>query len=761
MSDIEPSVFDLRGETVITNTVGHDPRIAGSMQRPHPLATSSRSFVRFLLFAVGAVCITWPLFSPLFRNEEGDLTGLVCLPLSIGAGTIFFATARGGIWERSVFWFSIAMVGQAASLQLVNAGWQLRYQHYRPIWEILESNLDSVILICLVLQALIVGIYLLPVRIKVYNWIKENFKTWQIVLIGLTFLFSTTIVSKDPWILATEWVFAVFVQFTFLSTILLGALSIPPAENAGPIGRVLERLKATGRRTIGSFPIVVVGFAIFVFATTAALSIFSYERHPHVPDEVAYRIHAKIFASGSLTMAAPPVPEAFETFLIASIGDRWYPAPPPGWPLALAIGEFVGLAWLVNPFLAGINILLAFALLREIYSNRVALIATFLLSLSPWYLFLGMSFMTHMFSLTCALMAFLGVVFARISGSVLWAGISGVSLGMLSLVRPLEAVAIALLVVLFAIGARGKILRMRAITAGLFSVLTVGGLGLAYNAVLTGDPLKFPVNVYTDQKFGQHSNSLGFGANRGMGWELDPYPGHSPLDALINSNLNVTSINTELFGWGMGSLILVALGLFWGRLNAADLLMIALVFTIYIFHFFYYFSGGPDFGARYWFLMILPLVCLAARGIEKLVDKFHNDTDTLRIYGTLAALCVVSLLTFSTWRAVDKYHNFRGMRPDIRYLSNEHKLGRGLILIRGNSHPDYDSAMVYNSVDLTSDAPIYAWARNKDVSQQLVDAFPDRNVWLIDAPSITGSGFRVVAGPAAGPDILDKLDRLK
>src|SRR5690606_37459459 len=98
------------------------------------------------------VCITWPLFSPLFRNEEGDLTGLVCLPLSIGAGTIFFATARGGIWERSVFWFSIAMVGQAASLQLVNAGWQLRYQHYRPIWEILESNLDSVILICLVLQ---------------------------------------------------------------------------------------------------------------------------------------------------------------------------------------------------------------------------------------------------------------------------------------------------------------------------------------------------------------------------------------------------------------------------------------------------------------------------------------------------------------------------------------------------------------------------------------------------------------------------------
>ena len=34
--------------------------------------------------------------------------------------------------------------------------------------------------------------------------------------------------------------------------------------------------------------------------------------------------------------------------------------------------------------------------------------------------------------------------------------------------------------------------------------------------------------------------------------------------------------------------------------------------------FFYWYSGGPDFGARYWYLILVPLVVLSVRGLQAL-----------------------------------------------------------------------------------------------------------------------------------------------
>ena len=118
------------------------------------------------------------------------------------------------------------------------------------------------------------------------------------------------------------------------------------------------------------------------------------------------------------------------------------------------------------------------------------------------------------------------------------------------------------------------------------------------------------------------------------------------------------------------------------------------------------------------------------------------------------SLCMLTLVNYFPWRAIDKYHHYLRMRPDIRYLAKEYGFGRSLVLIRGNSHPDYASAWIYNPLDLHADAPVYAWDRNPEVRAQVLKAYPDRPVWLVNGPSITHRGFKVVGGPLSAHELI-------
>jgi 4-amino-4-deoxy-L-arabinose transferase-like glycosyltransferase len=453
------------------------------------------------------------------------------------------------------------------------------------------------------------------------------------------------------------------------------------------------------------------------------------------------------------------VPEAFETYLMQIDGGVWYPAPPVGWPLVLSLGVLVGAAWLVNPLLAGLNVLLSYLLLREIYSRRTARIAVLLLAVSPWYVFMGMNFMTHMFTLTCALLASLGVAWARRTDKAIWAWLGGLALGVIALVRPLEAVAVAAFLGLWAIGFGAKRLSFFAITGLVVGAMIAGSLTLLYNQVITGDPTEFPIMAYADQFFGPNSNALGFGPDRGMGWAIDPYPGHSPRDAVINANLNIASINVEMLGWSIGSLLVAGVMVFSGNLRRSDYLMLGVIAAVFTPHIFYYFSGGPDFGARYWFLMIIPAVALTARGIQFLEGKFPTSAGSFSngsawVTVAVVSLSVLTLVNYFPWRSLDKYHDFRGMSPDVRILAKEHDFGRSLVLVRGDRHPDYASASIYNPLDLQADAPVYVWDRNPEVRAQVLEVYADRPVWILEGPSITQAGYQIVRGPLSVGELL-------
>jgi hypothetical protein len=113
------------------------------------------------------------------------------------------------------------------------------------------------------------------------------------------------------------------------------------------------------------------------------------------------------------------------------------------------------------------------------------------------------------------------------------------------------------------------------------------------------------------------------------------------------------------------------------------------------------------------------------------------------------------VVNFFPWRAIDKYHHYRGMRPGIRALATERAFGRSLVFIRGPRIPDYASAVVYNPVDpSSSDAPIYALLKNDGVREPVVHAFPNRPIWIVDGPTRTGADYRVAAGPMSAAEFL-------
>jgi hypothetical protein len=122
----------------------------------------------------------------------------------------------------------------------------------------------------------------------------------------------------------------------------------------------------------------------------------------------------------------------------------------------------------------------------------------------------------------------------------------------------------------------------------------------------------------------------------------------------------------------------------------------------------------------------------------------------------LLTLSALSLVNYFPWRAIDKYHHYLGMRPDIRNLAKEHQFGKSLVLIRGNAFPDFASAAIYNPLDLHSDTPVYAWDRDSVSRTQILKAYADRPVWIIDGPSITHSGFNVVTGPMSAEEMLSR-----
>ncbi len=725
-------------------------------------STPARLALRYLAWGAALGLASWVALDPRWRDVEGSVRPGVGVPVAGAVALGIVGWTVLGQWARFGGWMALGLVGQAVALQLIEAGPLVRYQHYR-LPDRLLLDLNPLLVLGLAIQTTLVAVGLRPHARAIRAWIDHHFRPWQVAALGGVLLLGSAAVARTLPLYGWSLAMGTFIQVVNLANVVLVVRALPEGALAGVERRL--RWVIGGRdgepRSAGQAPVwLPIAAAAWVVGMAAQLSVVAYARQPHITDEVAYWLHARFLAAGALTLPAPPVPEAFELYLMQVKDDEWYAATPPGWPALLALGSRLGLPWLVNPLLAGLCLLLTYYLIRELYDRHVALMVVLLLCTSPWFLFMSMNLMTHTSTLACALAGAVLVDRARQSGRVLPAGLAGVLVGVGSTIRPLDGLLVGVLLGLWALGVGGQRLKLASLGAFGLGAIVAGAAILPYNGRLTGKITTFPLNAYLEETFGPGVNDLGFGPEKGMGWTmLDAFPGHSPLEGLINANLNFFSVNIELFGWSIGSLLLVALLLVSGRRTRSDYLMLAVCAVVFGAYFFYYFSGGPDFGARYWYLMIVPLVVLTVRGMEVLSKKLGEGAagggiGGPRVQVAVLTLCAWAVVTYLPWRALDKYHHYWGMRPDVPRLAAEHGFGRSLVLIRGAaSHPDFAAAAIYNPLDWHAPQPIYAWDRSPAARAGLLAAYPDRPVWLVDGPSITGGSYRVAAGPLAADEL--------
>lgn len=662
-------------------------------------------------------------------------------------------------WRIFGAWLALAIAGQYAALRMIDAGPLIRYQHLKPISSLISSSPELVTIFAIQSILVVVGVMRQFNRLR--RSISAIFRPWQLLAIGFVIFMTSATVSREVGNYLAELPAAAFIQFVNLFNVLLAIRSLPDSSAVRLKERISKLLAAGDAREIGIDRFAVMG-AIWMTVIAGLLSYFVYQRHPHIPDEVVYLLHARYLAESRLSLPVPPVEDAFFIYLMTAEPDRWYSPFPPGWPLMLAAGFVLGAPWLINPILAGIHVVLAYLLIGELYDRRTARLAVLLLCVSPWHVFMSMNFMAHTFASVCTLAAALAVFRAGRGNRLLMALLGGAATAMVGMIRPLEGL---ILTALFGCRLMPMIWKRRLGISTLLAFfpggLLIGGAGLLYNRHLTGSPTYFPVMAFFDKYHGPGSNAMGFGPERGAGWAMDPNPGHDVIDALINTNLNAFSINIELFGWSAGSLLLLAVFFFCSRPNKIDFQMIAVMIATFTAHFFYWYSGGPDFGARYWYLMLIPCVVLSIRGmnhIERALGRPGNDSSPGTFQPLLMVLIfsLIALINYFPWRMTDKYHHYLRMRPDIRVLAEKHGFGRSLVLIRGDHHPDYASAATYNPLDLNAGQTIYAWDKNPDTRRKVLSYYRDRPVWIIDGPSITGAGFAVREGPIEAESLLDR-----
>ena len=695
------------------------------------------------LVALGVLLGTWVLTAAAWRNGYGNLT-LLSLPLlQVALSLVALGVAWQTAWRRAVTFGVLASVGQACALQLIFAPSYSIYQRFLSPGDMISS--DRLLLVsAIALQAAITVIATRGVWPDIGRTLRHLLGPRVAVLLAVL-VFGGFVMTPSVGRIGWDLLLLAVVTAVSALNVLLVVRSIP--ETAVQVPARLASNASVAHR----IPWLAAGWVVVV---STALHWIVFDGVPHIPDDISYLFQAKYLSAGHLYLPAPPDAAAFEVGQVANDGAKWFGYGFPGWPAVLAIGALLGVPWLINPLLAGLTVLLAYAFTRRLYGEGIALGVTLLLAASPWLLYMSASYLGHTVSGVWTLLALLAVEKEQESRRGLWGFAAGAAMGALFLTRPLEGLIIGGSVAVWAVLLRRPRLGLASLVAVAIGAIAVGGLLFVYNNVLTGDPL-YPAHLkWTDDTWYPGADRLGFGPNIGnVGWpHIDPLPGHGALDVIVNANRNLFMANVEMFGWLFGSLGLAVLALLLGKWRREDALFVVIIAATMAGHSFYWFSGGPDIGARYWYQLFIPAVVLTARGAQLLQQRLRQLGGNLeraapRVPLFVATACVIALLTFVPWRGVSKYVRYRGLSGDVRRLAQTHDFGRALVLIQAQDISDYASGFVLNPRTLDDDRAIYVTDAGAESIAAVRRAFPDRPMWVVGYREPESIRMQVLAGP--------------
>jgi hypothetical protein len=485
------------------------------------------------------------------------------------------------------------------------------------------------------------------------------------------------------------------------------------------------------------------GWLALVFALLAALGgKLVIGDIPHVSDEVAYQFQARSMALGGLAMPEPAVPEAFNFLHLLIDQGKWYGIMNPGWPAFLALGERLGVPWLINPLLGALACLVFAAFFREAGVDPTERrLAVLLMVICPFLIFMSGSYMSHPVNLLLFGVFCWAWVRMLLRGSLPAALVAGAALAANLLVRPVDTAVVTLpflVQLLFHLRKRPRLLLHTAVVA------VIGGIGiaatLAYNQALTGNPMEMPVTRYFMQRNPGEHFGIGFGPQMGTTLHGAEWPGFTPVDAVRITAYRVVEFLKDLYGLPLLVLaaIIAAVRRSWREWGEWRLVLIAsglALVGVYFLHFYH----GIAYGSRHYYLAMpavtLILGGLAARGLAR------EETRAVTSAGLLAL--VVTILTFTTPPLVREYgRSYRGVSPAVARAIHVSGITRGIIFVEPGSW-SWKSAFPLNRYPLEQSALVFARDRGNQ-NQEVLRNFPSRPVFYL----VVGPGDNVTIRPA-------------
>ena len=437
-----------------------------------------------------------------------------------------------------------------------------------------------------------------------------------------------------PWyrVAVLEWIVrgGLVVAVAFLGAIALGMRVDAWAA------RVRRAVMAPSPRRFA----LLAGLAVSLAAV--GLSWYCFSGRPFTSDEMAQQWHARILLAGRLFAVAEPAREFFNTAPVLDTGGRWFSQYPAGGPAFIALGMLVGAAWLVNPIMLGVCAAALYGFLRRTAGDSLARLATILFAISPMVMIMGASQMNHVPALMLALLALWALARWNQSGSIRDAWPIGVTIGVLAMVRPLDAVVLAVVVAGFQLSVAAR-------EPGRWKSLA---LQAAAGMVLIA--LALWINLQTTGSAGLFGYEALNGPEHGLGFHVDPNGEmHSPLRGLAYVSGYLLRLSRYLFEWAVPGMLLVMAGMTAVRSAGRwDMLLLALSVGFLVAYGAYWFDGFFS-GPRFLFTAVPAFLYFAARGVAAIGTA---PPDRVRRSGTIAVvLCILV-----AWLGPDGISSARG-----------------------------------------------------------------------------------------------------
>lgn len=478
--------------------------------------------------------------------------------------------------------------------------------------------------------------------------------------------------------------------------------------------------------------LMVMSISVISLLVTINLSVNTFESFPHSQDEVSYLLQAKNFASFRLfSQSVAEEIRPFFTHEFTINNGRWFGIFPPGWSLALAVGELTNTTYLVGPLIGFFNCLLVYALSKKMFGAKVAILNLIIFASSPFFLMQTASLFSHNLTLFLYLVFFLSLIKKQYA-------VVGVTIGLTLLTRPYNAVilVIMLLIYFLLLNPESKFiiyLKKSLIMAVCFMPFLL--LFLLYNYSLTDNILTTPQLLYFP------GNTVGFGP-RGSEWNADftPLMGVNNVTILFHSLLDTASglpYWLSIFPLSYLSLLVFAKIRNKFAISGNYLVFLILAIFIQILAYFLYFYHGTLYGPRYWYEVFPLITLLISLGllvmILSLQSLFKNVPSFLIVVIVCVPLLYISLQNTHAILLTQKGEN--GMqRPKIPYVNE-----KAVVLIENKGGwQRYGQYFTLQSPDLSNQI-IYGWysgldnvGKNKQpISNSLLNKyFPDRDIYL-------------------------------